>query len=220
MSSDLTLVIGNRNYSSWSLRPWIFMTHVGLAFDTVCLPLDTPQFAAGIHSYSPAHRVPVLLHGTLRVWESIAVIEYTAELAGRGWPADRAVRAEARALAAEMHAGFQPLRDAYPMNIRARGRSVPANPALAASIRRIDTMWSDCRRRHAAGGPWLFGAYSGADAMYAPVALRFNTYGSAGLSEAARAYVATAVGDPLLQPWIAAATAEPEVIERDEAGLV
>ena len=218
MSSDLTLVIGNRNYSSWSLRPWIFISHVGLAFDTVRLPLDTPQFAAGIRSYSPAHKVPVLLHGALRVWESIAIIEYAGELAGRGWPADRAARAEARALAAEMHAGFQPLRDAYPMNIRARGRSVPGNSALAASIRRIDTMWSDCRRRHAGAGPWLFGEYSAADAMYAPVALRFNTYGSAGLGEAARAYVASAVGDPLLQPWIAAAATESEVIAHDEAG--
>jgi glutathione S-transferase len=218
MSSDLTLVIGNRNYSSWSLRPWIFMTHAGLAFDTVRLPLDTPQFADGIRSYSPAHKVPVLLHGELRIWESIAIIEYAAELAGRGWPAARAARAEARSLAAEMHAGFGPLRDAYPMNIRARGRSVPGNPALAASIRRIDAMWSECRRRYAGSGPWLFGEYGAADAMYAPVALRFNTYGSAGLGEAARAYVATAVGDPLLQPWLEAASAEAEVIEHDEAG--
>jgi len=218
MSSDLTLVIGNRNYSSWSLRPWIFMTHAGLAFDTVRLRLDTPQFAASIGRYSPAQRVPVLLHGALRVWESIAIIEYAVELAGRGWPAERAARAEARALAAEMHAGFQALRDAYPMNVRARGRSVPGSPALAASIQRIDALWSDCRRRHASAGPWLFGEYSAADAMYAPVALRFNTYGTAGLGAAAQAYVATAVGDPLLQPWLAEAMAEPEVIARDEAG--
>lgn len=218
MSSGLTLVIGNRNYSSWSLRPWIFMTHAGLAFETVRLPLDTPQFAAGIREFSPARRVPVLLHGELRVWESIAIIEYAAELAGRGWPADGAARAEARSLAAEMHAGFAPLRDAYPMNIRARGRSVPGSPALAAAIQRIDAMWSDCRRRHANAGPWLFGTYSGADAMYAPVALRFNTYGTAGLGAAAQAYVATTVADPFLQPWIEAATTEPEVLAHDEVG--
>lgn len=214
----LTLVIGNRNYSSWSLRPWILLRHLGIAFDEVRLPLDTPEFDAKIGRWSPSRRVPVLVDGELRVWESLAIAEYAVEKAGRGWPADPAARAVARAVSAEMHAGFQALRSAYPMNVRARNRRVPTTPALAASIRRMDELWTACRTRHGAGGPWLFGEYSVADAMYAPVAFRFRTYGTAGLGPVSLAYVATVLEDPLLQPWIAAAEAETERVAADEAG--
>jgi glutathione S-transferase len=218
--AELTLVVGNRNYSSWSLRAWSMLRHLGLSFAEQRLPLDTAEFRAGIGRYTAAGRVPVLLHGGLRVWESIAISEYASERAsGRGWPVARPARAEARAVAAEMHAGFAPLRSAYPMNIRARDRLVPMTVALESAIRRIDLMWSDCRRRHRAGGPWLFGDYSGADAMYLPVAFRFQTYGSAGLGEESLAYVRTALADPVLEPWLRAAEAEVETLAVDEVGM-
>ena len=216
---DLTLVVGNRNYSSWSLRPWILMQHLGLACREVRIALDTPTFHAEVARYSPTRRVPVLIDGDLTVWESVAILEYLSELGGgRGWPAESAARAVARAITAEMHAGFAALRAEYPMNIRARGRKVPMTAPLAASIARIDELFTDCRRRFGSAGPWLFGTYSAADAMYLPVAFRFNTYGTAGLGPIAREYVATAVADPLAEPWVRAAGAEPETIEREEFG--
>lgn len=218
--SGLTLVGGNRNYSSWSLRPWILLRHLGLACTDVRLALDTPEFHAQIERWSPARKVPVLVDGELRVWESIAIFEYLDEKSGRrAWPKDVAARAHARAIAAEMHAGFQALRAGYPMNIRARGRRVPLTPELSAAIARIDAIWCDCRRRYGALGPWLFGDYSAADAMYAPVAFRFRTYGTAGLGAESIAYVDTVVGDPLVQPWVSEAHAEQERIEHEEVGL-
>ena len=217
--SELTLVIGNRNYSSWSLRPWILLRHLGLEFREIRLVLDTPEFAARIGEYSPSGRVPLLIHGEVRIWESIAILEYLSEFAGgRGWPAPARERALARSAAAEMHAGFATLRGAYPMNIRARDRRVPVSAALAQEIARIDRLWSDCRARCSGEGPWLFGAYSAADAMYLPVAFRFQTYGSAGLGESARAYLSTALADPLTEPWVRFAASESEVIEGDEVG--
>ncbi len=217
--SRLRLIIGNYNYSSWSLRPWALMRHLGLAFDEQRIALDTPTFAAEVARYSPTGRVPVLIDGDLTVWESTAILEYVSELAaGRGWPAERAHRAWARAVSAEMHSGFAALRSAYPMNIRAHGRVVPMTGALAASILRIDEVWTTCRRHHGAEGPWLFGSYSAADAMYLPVALRFRTYGDAGLGELAREYLRQAVEDPVIEPWIRAAHAEPEVIASEEVG--
>lgn len=216
---DLTLVIGNRNYSSWSLRPWILVQHLGLACREIRIVLDTPTFAAEVGRYSPTLRVPVLVDGALTVWESTAILEYLSELkGGLGWPAEPAARAIARAATAEMHAGFAALRSGYPMNIRARNRRVPATPALSAAIARIDALWTDCRERFGGAGPWLFGTYSAADAMYLPVAFRFQTYGLDGLGAVARAYVATAVGDRLVAPWVRAAADESETIEHEEVG--
>jgi glutathione S-transferase len=219
--TDLTLVIGNRNYSSWSLRPWILLTHLGLPFRELRLPLHTPAFATDVARWSPSRKVPVLVDGDLRIHESLAIVEYANELAGgAAWPADRATRAEARSVAAEMHAGFDALRKAYPMNVRARDRRVPMTPALAAAIARVDRLWSDCRARYGARGPWLFGAYSAADAMYAPLAFRFQTYGRDGLSAPSLAYVKTLLADPLLAPWVTAAEQEPERLEHVEVGQV
>lgn len=217
--NELTLVTGNRNYSSWSLRPWILIQHLGLKCREVRIVLDRPEFASEVARYSKAMRVPVLIDGDLTVWESIAILEYLSERAGgAGWPAGREARAVARAAAAEMHSGFAALRNEYPMNIRARQRRVPMTAGLRTAIARVDELWTECRQRFGADGPWLFGRYSAADAMYLPVAFRFQTYGSEGLGAIASAYVAHSLADPLLAPWIAAAEAESETIEHDEAG--
>ncbi len=217
--TELTLVTGNRNYSSWSLRPWILIQHLGLGCREVRIALDTPTFAAEAGRYSPTLRVPVLMDGPLTVWESVAILEYLSELkGGAGWPAERTARAMARSVVAEMHAGFQALRSEYPMNIRARNRRVPMTDELAASIRRIDALFTDCRREHGTSGSWLFGQYSAADAMYLPVAFRFQTYGLEGLGRVARDYVTLAVHDPLVAPWVAAAEREVETIKHEEVG--
>lgn len=204
----LKLVIGDRNLSSWSLRPWLLLRHLGLAFEEIRLPLDTPCFRDEIVRYTPAHRVPVLLDGGLRVWDSLAICEYLDEkTGGRAWPEDAAARAHARSISAEMHSGFAALRTAWSLRAAARGLDVPPGPAAEADIARIDEIWSDCGARRVAEGPWLFGPYSIADAMYAPVVLRFDTYG-ARLSDAARGYFATALRDPHLQDWVRGAELE------------
>jgi glutathione S-transferase len=214
---DLLLTIGNKNYSSWSLRPWILMKHLGLGFDERLLPLDTPEFTRDVPAISPTRRVPVLQHGALRIWDSLAICEYACELAGHGWPRDRAIRAVARAASAEMHSGFSILRSQWPMNARALDRRSAPNPERSADVARIEDLWADCRARFSADGPWLFGEYSVADAMYAPVVLRFRTYG-AHLRESSAAYVATVLADPHMRDWLEAAAAESWIIEASEIG--
>jgi glutathione S-transferase len=217
--SEFHLITGNKNYSSWSLRPWILMRHLGVKFRQTIVPLDTPQFKDQISKYSPSGRVPVLVDGELSVWDSLAICEYLAELTGRGWPAAKEARAVARSVCAEMHSGFADLRAQWPFNASGRNRHAPLTPGLAADIERIEEIWSDCRSRFGkTGGPWLFGEYSIADAMYAPVVLRFNTYG-APLTETARRYIATALEDPILQEWLLAAKAEPWTLPGCEIGL-
>ncbi len=215
--SDLTLVIGNRNYSSWSLRAWMLLKRLGLEFREVLIQLDTPATKDEIEQYGPSGRVPVLLDGDLRVWDSLAICEYVAERTGRGWPQETAARAVARSVCAEMHSGFANLRTEWPMNARARNRHTVLTPGLESDIDRVDEIWNDCRRRFGAAGPWLFGEYSIADAMYAPVVLRFNTYG-ARVSQTARWYMAAALEDATLQSWLAAAKAEAWMVEADEVG--
>jgi glutathione S-transferase len=220
------LVLGTKNYSSWSLRPWILLKHLGVHFEEVVLHLDTEQFHQEIDKYSPTRRVPVLIDGDVRVWDSLAISEYAVEQIARWrgdttgaevhiWPADTAARAHARSLCAEMHSGFQALRTLCPMNVRARNVKVRTTPELASDIVRIDRIWSGCRQRFGGAGPWLFGEYSPVDAMFAPVALRFRTYG-APLSARSREYMETVLKDPLLREWIAAAEAEGHVMPRNE----
>ncbi len=215
--ASITLFIGNRNYSSWSLRPWILLRHLGIEFDAVVIPLDQPETRARILAVNPAGRLPLLRHGALDVWESIAICEYACELAGAGLPRDAAARAVARSAAAEMHAGFLALRHTWPMNARASGRRTARPAELDADLARIESLWSECRRRFGADGPWLFGSYSLADAMYAPVALRLHTYGATP-GGAAGEYLASVLADPHLGAWIAAARAEPWSIASEEVG--
>jgi glutathione S-transferase len=211
------LHIGNRNFSSWSLRPWIAFRHLGLDFDTRVLPLGTAEFSQGIAALDVAGRVPVLVHAELRIWDSLAICEYGSELAGgRGWPPSQEVRAVARAVSCEMHSGFQALRQQMPMNIRAR-RRVTMTAELASDISRIETSWTRARQKYAASGPWLFGDYSIADAMYAPVALRFATY-AVELNSITAGYRDTVLADPLLGEWISAARDEPWTMPQYETG--
>ena len=214
---ELLLIMGNKNYSSWSLRAWILMKHVGLAFSERVLPLDTPEYERQIGALSPTRRVPILQHGSLRIWDSLAICEYACELAGHGWPPAREARAVARSVCAEMHSGFGALRSQWPMNARAQGRVTPANTMRAVEIARIQELWSQCRAYAGTRGPWLFGEYSVADAMYAPVALRFHTYG-AQLDPVAGGYVATVLADPHMRDWRAAAAAETWTIDYEEVG--
>jgi glutathione S-transferase len=213
----MLLVMGNKNYSSWSLRPWILLKHLELAFAERVLPLDTPEFARDIAAVSPTRRVPILQHGSLQVWDSLAICEYAAELAGRGWPETRDARAVARAACAEMHSGFSILRSQWPMNARATGRRTAPNPERSAEISRVEKLWDECRSRFGAGGPWLFGEYGVADAMYAPVVLRLRTYG-ANVRETTAEYMATVLADPHMRDWLAAAAAESWTIEASEIG--
>jgi glutathione S-transferase len=215
--ADLTLIIGNKNYSSWSLRPWILLKHLGLPFREVQLQLDTPEFERDIGAWSPTRRVPVLRDGAHTVWDSLAICEYACELAGHGWPTDRTARAHARSIAAEMHSGFAALRQQWPMNVRAEKRRVPMTPPLQRDIARIESLWAECREKFGAAGPWLLGDYSVADAMYAPVVLRFRTYGG-HFTAATQAYVATVLADPLLSEWVSAARLEPWIVAADELG--
>jgi glutathione S-transferase len=211
----LRLYIGNKSYSSWSLRAWLALEHTGQPFEEVVIPLSGPGVATpGIRERSPSGRVPALEHDGLIVWDSMAIGEYLAELFPRAalWPEDRVARAIARAACAEMHSGFPSLRNQLPMNVRRAPTVVTPNADTAQEIARIVELWSDCRRRFGAGGPFLFGRFSLADAMYAPVAARFRTYGVPVEGEA-RAYVETTHAMPAMRTWIDAAKKEPWFIE-------
>jgi glutathione S-transferase len=208
IQSRPTLVIGNKNYSSWSLRPWLLLRHHGVDFDEVRLPLDTPEFYAAIGNYSPTGRVPVLREGELVVWDSLAILEYSSErwLDGKGWPQDMAARALARAVSAEMHSGFQNLRSQCPMDCVKRSTE-PVSEEVKRDIARIGVLWRDCRSRHGTGGPFLFGGFSIADAMYAPVVLRIVSYGIA-VGPVERGYMDAMLAVPALREWLSDAEAE------------
>lgn len=217
--TSATLIIGNYNYSSWSLRAWLTARLAEFEFKVIRLPLDTPEFARRIADYSPTGRVPVLQHGELVICDSLAIAEYLAELCPRVplWPRDRQQRALARSVAAEMHAGFEALRAQMPMNCRAVGRRVPDTHALAKDIARVKAIWREALAR--SSGPALFGEPGIADAMYAPVIYRFRTYGVA-LDAACQAYADFMLDLPVMQEWLAGATTEPEQIEQEELGVV
>jgi len=217
LMADVTLVIGNRNYSSWSLRAWLVLKHAGFEFETIRVPLFVDGYAQELLRYSPAGKVPVLIDGGVAIWDSLAVAEYAAERVPLLWPQERAVRAVARSLVAEMHAGFAALRNAMPMNIRASGRHVAVAAEVAADITRIQDLIAQCRATYGKRGEWLFGDYTIADAMYAPIISRFQTYGIRG-STALTDYSSVVIADPAMQEWSAAARAESETIALAEVG--
>lgn len=214
----MELVIGNKNYSSWSLRGWLMLEAFDLPFKEVQLKLFTDEFYQQLAQYNAASKVPVLVDGDVVVWDSLAICEYINErhLDGKGWPADPTLRAQARAIANEMHSGFMGLRAEMPMNCRARRTVEPSAQALA-DIQRVDQLWSGLREQHGNQGDWLFGTFSIVDVMFAPVALRFMTYGIE-LSPPAQAYAEALRQHPAMQAWLADALLETEIVEEDEAG--
>jgi glutathione S-transferase len=211
------LHIGNKNYSSWSLRPWLLMKVLELPFEENLIPLFDENWDAAIARVSPSRKVPCLVDGDTTVWETMAIVEYLHEHhpGGGVWPENPRARAMARSAANEMHGGFGGVRSAMPMNVR---KSLPGRGRTEAALKdiaRIEELWAACRGAHGAGGPFLFGRFCAADAMFAPVVSRFVTYGVA-LQPVSQAYVDAMMALPAMQAWIEAGRAEPWVIPHDE----
>ena len=206
----LHLFIGNKAYSSWSLRPWILLTEFGIPFDETVIPMYRPDTRAAMLAVSPNGKVPALHDGDFVVSESLAILEFVADAFPDLpiWPRDRAARALARALSAEMHAGFVRLRQALPTNFRRAPKPVPLAPEVRADVDRIEAAWADARGRFGQGGPFLFGAFSAADAMWAPVVNRFHAY-AVPVRPETRAYMEDVMALPSWQAWIAGGAAEP-----------
>jgi glutathione S-transferase len=215
--ASITIAVGNKNYSSWSLRGWLPLEHAGAPYREVVIPLGRPETHALIAEHSPAGRVPALRHDDVVVWDSLAICEYLAETfpEARLWPDERAARACARAVSAEMHSSFPALRSSMPMNVRARFPGYGRTPASLRDIDRVRALWSDCRTRFGRGGPYLFGRFSIADAMYAPVVFRFRTY-EVALDPVQRAYLEAMLAHPGMQKWARDAEAEEWTVEDDE----
>lgn len=211
----MKLIIGNKNYSSWSLRAWIAARAGGFTFEEIRIPLFIPGSRERILSHSPSGKVPCLIDHGLAVWDSLAIGEYLAEKAPQLLPADAAARAVARAVTAEMHAGFQNLRSKMSMNIRKDYTGHGRTPEVDAEIARIVAIWNDCRSRFGAAGPYLFGSFSLADAAFAPVCFRFKTYGVKPEGVAGD-YLATMLTNPLMKEWETAALAETESIPTED----
>lgn len=218
MSAAPVLYIGNKNYSSWSLRPWLLMRQFGLAFEDHVLWLDTPQFASDVAAVSPTKRVPVLHHDGRVVWDSLAICEYVNDtwLDGRGWPRDPSLRALARSAACEMHSSFGALRQELPMNCARQPNDYRWSEAAAADIGRVHALWAQLRQAATGPGQFLCGEFGIVDAMFAPVVLRFRGYG-APLSPVAQAYGEHMLAQPALRAWIDAAVAEPARLAKYEA---
>jgi glutathione S-transferase len=216
--ANCVLVIGNKNYSSWSLRAWLALRQTGVAFEEILVPLMRPETRAAILAHSPSGKVPFLRLGDDQVWDSLAISEYLAERfpAAGLWPADATARAVARSVAAEMHAGFMALRRTLPMNLRAHLPGQPRAEDAEADIARIQDIWTSCRARFGATGPFLFGGFTIADAFYAPVVGRFRTY-DVPLTDTCRAYADAVWQTPDMQAWVAAAAIEDQRIAEYEA---
>jgi glutathione S-transferase len=213
----MKLLISNKNYSSWSLRPWLLMRHAGIPFEEEKLSFNDPHFHLRVKRYSPAGLVPVLIDDELVVWDTLAIAEYLAErFPDKGlWPEDRAARSRARSVCAEMHAGFAQLRSRLPMNCEAHFASFPLDVVVRRQVARMVEIWRDGRERFGAGGPFLFGRFSVADAFFTPVAIRFAGF-DVPLPPVVAEYRDTLLGLPATQEWIAAAKAEHDFYAADE----
>ena len=213
----LTLVIGNKNYSSWSMRPWVLMRELGIEFEEVRLRFNSSEWDADIARLSPSGLVPVLWRGTLAVWDTLAIAETLAEWFPEKavWPRDPDARAFARSASAEMHSGFRELRQRMPVNVRASHPGKGLTEACRADIARIEALWADARARFGAGGPFLFGSFSAADAMFAPVAIRFATY-APPISPATERYCEALRATRGVRDWVAGAMTETEFVADDE----
>jgi glutathione S-transferase len=213
----MRLLIGNMNYSSWSMRPWLLLTQLQIPFEEVKLSFNDPDFKRRVLAVSPVGKVPVLVDDDVVVWDSLAITEYLAEkFPERGiWPGDARARARARSICAEMHAGFGALRDRLPMNCELVLKNVPFERTVVRDIARIVSSWTECRDRFGAGGPFLFGAFSAADAHYAPVVRRFRGF-SVAVPEAVAAYMAAVDALPAMRAWMTAALGEHDYVAMDE----
>jgi glutathione S-transferase len=214
----LKLVLANKAYSSWSLRPWILLSHFKIPFEEVVIPMDRPETRAAMLAYAPTGKCPSLHDGKVAVWESLAIIEYVAEAYPEKaiWPKGKAARAHARSLASEMHAGFSALRQACPTNFRRKPRAIPLGDEVLADVARIEAAFADARATFGKAGAFLFGRFSAADAMFAPVVNRFNAY-DIPVAKPTRAYMEATMALPAWKAWIAGAEAEPWRIEKYEA---
>lgn len=215
--SKLKLIIGNKNYSSWSLRPWVFLRHHQIDFEEKRVPLFVETTAGELVEYDSDLKVPILKDGELVIWDSLSILEYLSEtyLENRGWPSDGSVRSVARSISAEMHSSFSSVRNELPMNCRKRFENIKLSQGAVREIERIKHLWRKCRNEYGNNGEWLFGDYSIADAMFAPVALRFYGY-SIPLSGIEEKYVTSVLKHPAILEWVEAGKLEAEVIEVDE----
>jgi glutathione S-transferase len=213
----LQLIIGNKNYSSWSFRPWLALKVKDIAFAETVISLEASDFKTRVKAVSPAGRVPVLIDGEVAIWESLAILEYLADKFPNAgfWPKDPAARGHARAVAAEMHAGFQPLRRLLPMNMWRPVKPRALDDGAKTDAARIDALWIECRSKFGAGGPFLYGSFSATDAMYAPVVSRFHTY-AVEVSAVARAYMDAVMKLPAWHEWREAARRETWMLPHDE----
>jgi len=212
-----TLIIGNKNYSSWSLRPWILMCQNEIDFNEKRVALFVDSMETELKEYDSDTKVPILKHGNLIVWDTLSIMEYASEqfLDSKGWPADISARAVARSISAEMHSSFSSVRNELPMNCRKKFNNIKLSTAAKKEVERITSLWRKCRKQYGAEGEWLFGKYSIADAMFAPIALRFDGYNIA-LEGIEKEYVQSVLNQPCIIDWIAAGKLEKEIIEADE----
>jgi glutathione S-transferase len=212
-----TLIIGNQNYSSWSLRPYMALKQAGIPFDTKLIRFGEPGFGNAVRKISGAGQVPILLHNDLVIWDSLAILEYIADRwpAKNLWPKSKAARAMARSMCAEFHSGFRAFRSACPMNIRRPAKTIAISDAALKDVARIEKIWGAARKAHGKGGPFLFGKFTNADAMYAPVASRFETF-DIKVARDTKAYIAVLLGTKAFLAWQTGALKEPWIVAEDE----